>query len=67
MPNFKSISFKMAVLQRAGRICPLHVLIIRKTPCGMGLKPASDLYIVVTIAGPACDDALKRILKLSTY
>ena len=38
MPNFKSISFKMAVLQGAGRICPPHVCVIQKTPCGIGLK-----------------------------
>ena len=37
MPNFKSISFKMAVLQGAGRICPPHVWVIQKTPCGVGL------------------------------
>ena len=37
MPNFDSISFKMAVLQGAGRICPSHVLVIQKTPCGIGL------------------------------
>ena len=38
MPNFKSISFKMAVLQGAGRIFPPHVCVIQKTPCGIGLK-----------------------------
>ena len=38
IPNFKSISFKMAVLQGAGRICPPHVCVIQKTPCGIGLK-----------------------------
>ena len=37
MPNFKSISFKMAVLQGAGRICPPHVCVIQKTPCGIRL------------------------------
>ena len=42
MPNFKSISFKMAVLQGGGgggggRICPPHVCLIQKTPCGIGL------------------------------
>ena len=38
MPNFKSISFKMAVLQGAGRICPPHVCVIQKIPCGTGLR-----------------------------
>ena len=44
MPNFKSISFKMAVLQEGGggggvfRICPPHVCVIKKTPCGIGLN-----------------------------
>ena len=33
MPNFKSISFKMAVLQRGGQC----VCVIQKTPCGTGL------------------------------
>ena len=38
MPNFKFISFKMAVLQGAGRICPdPHVCVIQKTTCGIGL------------------------------
>ena len=38
MPNFESISFKMAVLQGgAGRICPHHVYVIQKTPSGIGL------------------------------
>ena len=36
MPNFKSISFKMAMLQGAGRICLPHVCVIQKTPCGIG-------------------------------
>ena len=39
MPNFKSISLKMAVLQGAGGICPPPpVCVIQKTPCGIGLK-----------------------------
>ena len=41
MPNLKSISFKIAVLQGgggAGRICPPHVCVIQKTPCGVGLN-----------------------------
>ena len=37
MPDFKSISFKMAVLKGEGRICPPHVCVIRKTPCAIGL------------------------------
>ena len=41
MSNFKSISFKMAVLQGAGRICPPHVCVIQKTPCGRGLNDKS--------------------------
>ena len=28
----------MAVLQGAGRICPPHVCVIQKTPCGIRLK-----------------------------
>ena len=43
MPNFKSISFKMAVLQGAGRICPPDVCVIQKTPCGIGLMDDSNL------------------------
>ena len=38
MPDFKSIAFKMAVIQGAGRICPPHVCVIQKTPRGIGLK-----------------------------
>ena len=38
MPNFKSTSFKMTMLQGAGRICPPHVCIIQKTSCRIGLK-----------------------------
>ena len=47
MPNFKSISFKMAVLQGAGRICPPHVCVIQKTPCGIGLSQEgkTEVYI----------------------
>ena len=44
MPNFKSISFKMAVLQ-AGRICPPHVCVIQKTPCGIGLKESGGFEL----------------------
>ena len=32
MQNFKSISFQMAVLQGAGRICPPDVCVIQKDP-----------------------------------
>ena len=47
MPNFKSISFKMAVLQGGvGRICPPHVCVIQKTPCGIGLKKAKPCDLV---------------------
>ena len=37
MPNFKSISFKMAVLQGGGQNLPPYVCVIQKTPCGIGL------------------------------
>ena len=41
MPNFKSISFKMAVLQRGrAESAPPHVCAIQKTPCGIGLNLA---------------------------
>ena len=36
-----------------------------RASCGPSLKPG--LHIVVRIAEHACDDASKRILKLSTY
>ena len=38
MPNFESISFEMTQLYGAGRICPPHVCVIQKTPCGTGLR-----------------------------
>ena len=39
MPNFKSISFKMAVLQGGGQnLPPPHVCVIQKTPCEIGLN-----------------------------
>ena len=39
MPNFESISFKMAVLQGAGQNLPSpRVCVIQKTPCGIGLR-----------------------------
>ena len=40
MPSFKSISFKMAVLQGGGQNLPPPpcVCVIQKTPCGIGLK-----------------------------
>ena len=39
MPNFKSISFQMAVLQGGGQnLPPPHVCVIQKTQCGIGLK-----------------------------
>ena len=41
MPNFKSISFKMAVLQGGGQNLPPHVCVIQKTPCGIGLRELS--------------------------
>ena len=37
----------MDLLQGAGRICPPHVCVIQKTPCGIGLK--KDFFEVVTI------------------
>ena len=41
MPNFKSISFKMAVYGGGeggggGQNLPPHVCVLQKTPCGMG-------------------------------
>ena len=44
MPNFKSILFKMAVLQGAGRICPPHVCVIQKTPRVIGLRDETNSY-----------------------
>ena len=45
MPNFKSISLKMAVLQWGGQNLPPppHVCVIQKTPCGIGLTTC-DTY-----------------------
>ena len=40
MPNFKSISFKMAVLQGGGQNLPPLVCVIQKIPCGIGLSLA---------------------------
>ena len=37
MPNFKSIAFKMAVLQGAAESAP-HVCVIQKTLCGIRLN-----------------------------
>ena len=45
MPNFKSISFKMAVLQGGGQNLPLHVCVIQKTPCGTGLNLITIFFI----------------------
>ena len=45
MPNFKSISFKMAVLQGVGRICPPHLCVIEETPCGIGLRDMTDAIV----------------------
>ena len=43
MPNFKSISFKMAVLQGGGQnLPPPDVCVIQKTPCGIGLIGNSE-------------------------
>ena len=50
VPNAKSISFKMAVLQGAGRICPPHVCVIQKTPCGIGL-----IYTLTKMIGLAVE------------
>ena len=38
MPDFKSISFKMAVLQGGRQNLPPPVCAIQKTPCGIRLK-----------------------------
>ena len=38
MPDFKSISFKMAVLQGGGQNLPPHVCVIQKTAYGIGLR-----------------------------
>ena len=51
MPNFKSISFKMTVLQGAGRICPPHVCVIQKTPCGIGLRLISNDFCTLLLYG----------------
>ena len=37
MPNFKSISFEITEVQEACRICPPHVCVMQRTPCGIGL------------------------------
>ena len=37
MPNFKSISFKMAVLQGGGQNLLPPMCVIQKTRCGEGL------------------------------
>ena len=49
MPNFKSISFKMAVLQGSGQNLPPspHVCVIQKTPYEIGLRPAHMMRLVV--------------------
>ena len=41
MPSFKSISFKIAVLQGGGQN------LIQKTPCGIGLRNYSAYYLSV--------------------
>ena len=64
MPNFKSISFKMAVLQGGGggkgRISPPHVCVIQKTPSGIGLmseyifrnrKGSTNMELTVWVGG----------------
>ena len=52
MPNFEPISFKMAVLQRAGRICPPYVCVIQKTPRGTGLIDCTrQLHLGALCAG----------------
>ena len=38
IPNFKSISSEMSELQGEGRIYTPDVCVIRKTPCGIGLR-----------------------------
>ena len=46
MPNFRSISFKMAVLQEGGQnLPPPHVCVIQKTPCGIGLIKAPEFPV----------------------
>ena len=37
----------MAVLQGADRICPPHVCVIQKTPCGIGLNSSAIGLIAV--------------------
>ena len=45
MPNFKSISFKMAVLQGGGQNdIPPHVCDIQKTPSGIGLIAPGQVH-----------------------
>ena len=46
MPNFKSISFKMAVLQRARAEShlPPYMCVIQKIPCGIGLISTNQKF-----------------------
>ena len=48
MPNLKSISFKMAVLQ-GGRqnLPPPQVCVIQKTPCGIGKEILLKINLVI--------------------
>ena len=50
MPNFKSISFKMAVLEGAGSVC-----VIQKIPFGIGLN-----YLAFEIKTKMVDQLLWR-------
>ena len=48
MPNFKSISFKMAVLWEGGvqNLPSLCVCVIQKTPCGIELNLNFNFWIL---------------------
>ena len=48
MPNFKSISFKMAVLQGAGRICPLCVCYPKDPICNR-VKSCSEVDLKLEV------------------
>ena len=64
MPNFKSISFKMAVLQGGGQILPPpHVCVIQKTPCGIGLIMSLDSLQPQLNPGPPKGERLVNLQK----
>ena len=57
MPNFKSISFKMAVLQGAGRIC-------QKTPYGIGLTLNRPGFLQIGMAGGGGEESVPSVISV---